>query len=66
MNTMKNLYFVTAYIWSQNRWDRFAITSYSEDGAIDLFKKEYDEDNRYSRESARYICTTTNDVFDEL
>ena len=62
---MNTLYYLTAYNHRRNEWWRFAITASSDEAAIRQFTEGYD-DLQFSRISARPICTTTDDVFEEL
>jgi hypothetical protein len=55
---------VTAYHYRNNEWWRFAVSAETGDAAIAKFKDGYDE--RFTRINAQYICTTTDDVCQEL
>jgi hypothetical protein len=60
-----NLYYVTAYHWENNEWWRFAITATSNEDAVQKLTGDF-SDTKFTRTNARYICTTTANVFEEL
>ena len=60
-----NLYYLTAYHWRSNEWWRFAISAQSGDEAVLKFTEGYSDD-RFTRINAKFICTTADDVFQEL
>lgn len=68
---MNALFYVTAYHFANNEWWRFAITTpdspYDRHAAvIDLFHKEMDQEARFTRVGAQFICLTPDVVWREL
>lgn len=60
---MNSLYYVSGYHWRNNEWWRFALTADNSDAACDQIKVGFPE---LSRISAKYICETPDEVFEEL
>ena len=58
-----NLYYVTGYHFKNNEWWRFVLTSQSETTAE---REIIDHHSQLSRVSARYICETNEEIFQEL
>jgi hypothetical protein len=59
-----NLYYLTAYHWRSNEWWRFAISAQSVEEAFAKFNEGYDD--KFTRVSIKFICTTADDVFMEI
>jgi hypothetical protein len=59
-----NLYYIAAYHWENNEWWRYAITATSVEDAEQKLAEGFD--TKFTRVRVRYLCTTKDDVFEEL
>ena len=60
-----NLYYIAAYHWENNEWWRFAITATSKEDAEQKMAEGF-PDTKFTRINVRGLCTTKDDVFEEL
>lgn len=63
---MNNLYFVTAYKHRANEWRRYLLTAKDERGARDELAVEFGRSSDWKIGRVQFICTTQDEVYEEV